>query len=147
MWRIWLPKGLPVLRIVWMSGTAEYAAGTDVHYWSALYAAADGVASGVPLGQSADNTAPAIQASALQVMPLATPSVIAASGYYYLALHLSMTGGTMPSASGYLGLGGANDMSPKAAYRYATGSASGTAPAASGPGAAQLAGQVYIGVS
>ena len=69
------------------------------------------------------------------------------SGYYYIALHLSMTGGTMPNASGYLGLSGANALIPKTAYIYATGYASDTAPIASGPGAAPLGGQVYLGVS
>ena len=147
MGRIWLPKGLPVTRIVWMSGDADYAAGTGVHYWSALYGASGGVANGPPLGQSADNTAPTIRASSLQVMPLATPYVISGSGYYYVALHLSMTGGTMPNASGYLGLSRVNDLIPKTAYIYGTGYASATAPTASGPGAAPLAGQVYLGVS
>ena len=147
MERIWLPKGLPVTRIVWMSGDADYAAGTGIHYWSALYGASGGVADGPPLGQSADNAAPAIRASSLQVMPLAKPYVTSGSGYYYVALHLSMTGGTMPNASGYLGISGANDASPKTAYVYATGYSSGTAPTASGPGAAPLAGQVYLGVS
>jgi hypothetical protein len=147
MGRIWLPKGLPVTRIVWMSGDAQYTAGTGVHYWSALYAASGGVADGAPLGQSADDTAPAILAVSLQVMPLTSPQVIGVSGYYYLALHLSMTGGTMPGASGFLGVGRINDLSPKAAYGYATGYASGTAPTASGPGAAQLGGQLYLGVS
>jgi len=80
-------------------------------------------------------------------MPLASPQVIGASGYYYLALHLSMTGGTMPGASGFLGVARINDLSPKTAYGYATGYASGTAPVASGLGAAQLAGQLYLGVS
>jgi Pectate lyase superfamily protein len=147
MWRIWLPKGLPVTRIVWMSGDATYAAGTGIHYWSALYAASGGVAQGAPLGQSADNTAPIIPASSLQVMPLATPYVITASGYYYLALHLSMSGGTMPNGSGYLGMSAANNMTPKVAYVYATGYASGAAPTASGLGAAPLGGEVYMGVS
>jgi hypothetical protein len=147
MGRIWLPKGLPVTRIVWMSGDADYVAGTGVHYWSALYAASGGVANGPSLGQSADNTAPTIRASSLQVMPLATPYVISGSGYYYIALHLSMTGGTMPNASGYLGLSRANDLIPKTAYIYDTGYASATAPTASGPGAAPLGGQVYLGVS
>jgi hypothetical protein len=147
MGRIWLPKGLPVTRIVWMSGDALYTAGTGIHYWSALYAASGGVADGAPLGQSADDTAPAIPATSLQVMPLTSPYVIGASGHYYLALHLSMTGGTMPDASGFLGVRGINDLSPKTAYGYAIGYASGTAPTASGPGAAQLAGQIYLGVS
>ena len=147
MGRIWLPKGLPVTRIVWMSGDADYAAGTDVHYWSALYGASGGVANGPPLGQSADNTAPAIRAFSLHIMPLATPCVISASGNYYVALHLSMTGGTMPNASGYLGVSRVNDLIPKAAYIYGTGYASAAAPTASGPGAAPLAGQVYLGVS
>ena len=147
MGRIWLPKGLPVTRIVWMSGDADYVAGTGVHYWSALYGASGGVADGSPLGQSANNTAPVIRAFSLQVMPLATPCVVSASGYYYIALHLSMTGGTMPNASGYLGLSGANALIPKTAYIYATGYASDTAPIASGPGAAPLGGQVYLGVS
>jgi hypothetical protein len=145
--RIWLPKGLPVSRIVWMSGDAGYAAGTGVHYWSALYAASGGVANGPALGQSADDTAPTIRAHSLQVMPLARPHVISGSGYYYIALHLSMTGGTMPNASGYLGLGRANDLIPKTAYIYNTGYASATAPHASGLGAAPLSGQVYLGVS
>lgn len=147
MGRIWLPKGLPVTRIVWMSGDADYAAGTGIHYWSALYGASGGVASGPPLGQSADDTVPTIRASSLQVMPLATPYVVSASGYHYVALHLSMTGGTMPNASGYLGISRVNDLSPKTAYVYATGYASGTAPTASGPGAAPFGGQVYLGVS
>lgn len=147
MERIWLPKGLPVTKIVWMSGDADYAAGTGVHYWSALYGASGGVANGPPLGQSADNTAPAIRSSSLQVMPLARPYVISGSGYYYLALHLSMTGGTVPSASGYLGLSRANDLIPKTAYIYGTGYTSATAPTASGPGAAPFGGQVYLGVS
>lgn len=147
MGRIWLPKGLPVTRIVWMSGDADYAAGTGVHYWSALYGASGGVANGSPLGQSADNTAPTIRASSLQVMSLATPCVISGSGFYYVALHLSMTGGTVPSASGYLGLSRANDLIPKTAYIYGTGYASATAPTASGPGATPLGGQVYLGVS
>lgn len=147
MGRIWLHKGLPVTRIVWMSGDADYAAGAGVHYWSALYGAAEGLAYGPVLGQSADNTSPTIRASSLQVMPLATPCVISDSGYYYVALHLSMTGGTMPNASGYLGLSRANDLIPKTAYIYGTGYASATAPTAAGPGAASLAGQVYLGVS
>lgn len=147
MGRIWLPKGLPVTRIIWMSGDAHYTAGTGIHYWSALYAASGGVANGAPLGRSADDTAPAIPATSLQVMPLTSPQVIGASGYYYLALHLSMTSGTMPDASGFLGVSGINDLSPKTAYAYATGYVSGTAPTASGPGAAALAGQIYLGVS
>lgn len=147
MGRIWLPKGLPVTAIVWMSGDADYAAGTRVHYWSALYAPSGGVANGPALGQSADNAAPTIRAHSLQVMPLARPYVISGSGYYYIALHLSMTGGTMPNASGYLGLGRANDLIPKTAYIYNTGYAAATAPAASGPGAAPLSGQIYLGVS
>lgn len=147
MWRIWLPKGLPVTRIVWMSGNARYAAGTGIHYWSALYAASGGVAHGAPLAQSADSAAPSIPATSLQVMPLARPYVITASGYYYLALHLSMTGGTMPNGSGYLGISGTNNIAPKAAYVYATGYRSGTAPSASGPGAGSLGGEIYMGVS
>jgi len=147
MWRIWLPKGLPVARIVWMSGNANYVPGTGIHYWSALYAAAGGVAHGSPLGRSVDDTAPTISTSSLQVMPLARPCVVSTSGYYYLALHLSMIGGTMPNASGYLGISGATDMSPKAAYVYTTAYASGTPPAVFGSGAAALGDEVYIGVS
>ena len=147
MGRIWLPKGLPVTNIVWMSGDADYAAGTGVHYWSALYGASGGVASGPPLGQSADNTAPAIRPSSLQVMPLATPYVIGGSGIYYVALHLSMTGGTMPNAAGYQGVSRANGLIPKTAYSYGAEYVSATAPTASGPGAAPLAGQIYLGVS
>ena len=50
MERIWLPKGLPVTRIVWMSGDADYAAGAAPSTtWSALYGASGGVASGPPL--------------------------------------------------------------------------------------------------
>lgn len=147
MGRIWLPKGLPVTSIVWMSGDADYAAGTGVHYWSALYRASGGVAHDSPLRQSARNTASAIRASSLQVMPLVTPYVVSASGHYYVALHLSMTGGMMPNASGYLGLSVANAQIPKTSYIYATGYASSTAPIASGPGVAPLGGQVYLGVS
>jgi hypothetical protein len=147
LFRIWLPKGLPVTNICWCSGSTAFTPGAAIHYWAALYAASGGVASGAPLTQSADDSSPVIAASAVQQVPLQAPYVTTAAGHYYLSLFLAQLGGTMPSVMSFAGVGTLTNMTPKGGYIHSRGYDAGTAPVLSGNGVASLANLFWMGVS
>lgn len=141
--RIWLPAGFPVNDLYWSTGATAFIAGTTTHYWMSLYAASGGIGSGAPLVQSTDNTSPTIGATTLQAVPMSSQYVIPTTGYYYIALFLSSTGGspTMPTAANYGGISALTNTAPKICYIAETGYSSGTAPTS--PGSSSSIGNVF----
>ena len=137
MMRIWLPKGLPINTFYWCVGSTPFTAGTTTHYWMALYAATAGIAAGNALVQSTDNTGPTLSVSTVQAVSTSAQYVTTATGYYFVSLFLSSTGGspTAPTVQNFAGVSGITNLNPKFCYIEQTGYASGTAPNASGSSA------------
>lgn len=89
---IWLPQGLTVTNISFVTGATALVAGTNPHLWFALYDSSRAL-----LRQTADDTSPAWAASTLKTVNLTSPFVTTYSGLHYLAVMIAQTGGTMPN--------------------------------------------------
>lgn len=88
---IWLPSGLKITSLGFLSGTTALA--TPTHGFVALYTQA-----GAFLAQSTDNITFAVAASTVVTTALSTPFTTTFSGLYYVASGLTAT--TMPTYSG-----------------------------------------------
>lgn len=88
---VWLPAGLVVTNINWVTGST--AAGTPTHWWLGI---AD--SGGVQRGHTADQTTGAIAANTLISKALTSAYTTTTTGLYYLLI--SVTATTNPTASG-----------------------------------------------
>lgn len=88
---IWLPAGLKITNVSWVTGGT--AAGTPTHWWLGI---AD--SGGVQRGHTADQTTGAIAANTLVTKALASTYTTTATGLYYVLI--SVTATTNPTASG-----------------------------------------------
>lgn len=124
---IWLPQGVVINGINWVSSSTGETGGT--HLWSAVYSSALAL-----LGQSADNTgATAFAANTAFRQAMQTPVTIPSSGLYYLAFMCSQSAGGTPTLVNALlptnanANGGITGMTPILAATSSTGLA-GTPP-------------------
>lgn len=88
---LWLPTGVTVSNISWVTGST--AAGTPTHWWLGI---AD--SGGVQRGHSADQTTGAIAANTLITKALTAAYTTTYTGLYYLLI--SVTATTNPTSSG-----------------------------------------------
>ena len=88
---LWLPAGLTVTNLNWISGST--AAGTPTHWWLGIASSA-----GLQLAHTADQTTSAIAANTLITRALTATYTTTATGLYYLLL--SVTATTNPTATG-----------------------------------------------
>ena len=91
MMGMWLPAGLTITNINWITGTT--AAGTPTHWWLGIANSA-----GLQQAHTADQTSGAIAASTLITKALTATYTTTTTGLYYLLL--SVTATTNPTATG-----------------------------------------------
>lgn len=88
---IWMPAGIKITNLSWVTGTT--AAGTPTHWWLGI-----ANSSGLQLGHVVDQATAAIAASSLITKALSTTYTTTYTGTYYMLL--SVTATTNPTASG-----------------------------------------------
>lgn len=88
---LWLPAGLTVTNLNWITGST--AANTPTHWWLGL-----ANASGVQQAHTADQTSGAIAANTLITKALTSPYTTTSTGTYYLLI--SVTATANPTATG-----------------------------------------------
>jgi hypothetical protein len=91
MMGVWLPAGLTITNLNWITGTT--AAVSPTHWWLGIANSA-----GLQQAATADQLTAAIGASALKTVALSATYTTTATGLYYLLL--SVTAGTNPTATG-----------------------------------------------
>ena len=91
MMGVWLPAGLTITNLNWVTGTT--AAGTPTHWWLGIANSA-----GLQQAATADQLTGAIAASTLITKALTATYTTTATGLYYLLL--SVTATTNPTATG-----------------------------------------------
>lgn len=111
MFAINLPAGALITNLHILSGTTAYAAGTDIHFWVALYNS-----SRVLLRQSTDNTSGpgsgTFGASTLLSTALSSTYTTTYSGLHYIGNMISQTGGTIWTYQALSGSTGALGLAP-----------------------------------
>jgi hypothetical protein len=91
MMGVWLPAGLTITNMSWITGTT--AAVSPTHWWLGIANSA-----GLQQAATADQTTAAIGASALKTIALTATYTTTSTGLYYLLL--SVTASTNPTATG-----------------------------------------------
>jgi hypothetical protein len=100
---LWLPAGLKITNLNWITGGT--AAGTPTHWWLGL-----ANSSGLQLAHTADQTTGAIAANTLITKALTAPFTTTYTGLHYLLI--SVTATTNPTATGLAAPTNANLTSP-----------------------------------
>lgn len=93
---IWLPAGITVTSVSFVSGSTAQTTGTNSHLWFALYNS-----SSVLLRQTADDTNATWAANTMRTANLASTYVTTYTGLFYLGIMcVAGGGGTQPSLTG-----------------------------------------------
>lgn len=100
---IWLPSGVTISNISWLTGAT--AATTPTHWWLGIADSA-----GVQRAHTADQTTGAIAANTLITKALTASYTTPSMGLYYLLI--SVTATTNPTSAGYASTGNQSAVSP-----------------------------------
>lgn len=137
---IWLPEGLSVASVNFVSGGTALTRGTGSHSWGALFDSSLAL-----LRQSTDDTASAWANNAAKAFALSSAFVTTYTGMHFLGLLVvAGSGGTQPNLSGVTQGAGIAGVAPAMAGNSTTGL---TTTAPNPAGAITAASNPYAGVS
>jgi len=140
-----LPFGFLVTNLYWMVGTTALVLGTTPHYWLALFDSATRAL----LGQSTDDTAAVLAASAVVTKPLSAAYTTTYAGQFLVGMMVNQTGGTMPTFTGFASLSAVQGATSVGGQKFAGSSSTALGATAPNPAGAitQLGNVPWVGVS